>query len=149
MGYNSIGFLFFILTKSKKTWKYKLHFIFSQFQGNAMASDLPKSNLFLFFQAYKPQSWQTRGKKHSILDKAELDRGTGGIVCMCEEPIPIDEKTALSQATWSNSKWGVIRNFREKPLIFCLSCRNFFTFAEIIDTVFYRTITQKALCIKD
>ena len=31
-------------------------------------------------------------KKYSVLDKAELDRGTGGIVCMCEEPIPIDEK---------------------------------------------------------
>ena len=34
-------------------------------------------------------------KKYSVLDKAELDRGTGGIVCMCEEPIPIDEKNCF------------------------------------------------------
>ncbi len=29
-------------------------------------------------------------KKYDILDKASLNRGTGGIICMCEEPIPID-----------------------------------------------------------
>lgn len=29
-------------------------------------------------------------KKYSLLDKASLSRGKGGIVCMCEEPIPID-----------------------------------------------------------
>lgn len=29
-------------------------------------------------------------KKFSVLDKASLKRGDGGIVCMCEEPIPID-----------------------------------------------------------
>lgn len=29
-------------------------------------------------------------KKFSVLDKASLNRGNGGIVCMCEEPIPID-----------------------------------------------------------
>ena len=34
-------------------------------------------------------------KKYSVLDKAELDRGSGGIVCMCEEPIPIDEKNCF------------------------------------------------------
>ena len=34
-------------------------------------------------------------KKYSVLDKAELDRGTGGIVCTCEEPIPIDEKNCF------------------------------------------------------
>lgn len=34
-------------------------------------------------------------KKYSVLDKAELDRGNGGIVCMCEEPIPIDEKNCF------------------------------------------------------
>lgn len=34
-------------------------------------------------------------KKYSVLDKAELDRGTGGIVCMCEETIPIDEKNCF------------------------------------------------------
>ncbi len=30
-------------------------------------------------------------KKFSVLDKAMLQRGKGGIVCMCEEPTPIDE----------------------------------------------------------
>lgn len=30
-------------------------------------------------------------KKYSVIDKASLNRGNGGIVCMCEEPIPIDE----------------------------------------------------------
>lgn len=34
-------------------------------------------------------------KKYAVLDKAELVRGTGGIVCMCEEPIPIDEKNCF------------------------------------------------------
>ncbi len=34
-------------------------------------------------------------KKYSVLDKAELDCGSGGIVCMCEEPIPIDEKNCF------------------------------------------------------
>lgn len=29
-------------------------------------------------------------KKYSVLDKASLNRGNGGIICMCEEPIPID-----------------------------------------------------------
>ncbi len=31
-------------------------------------------------------------KKYSVLDNAALERGNGGIVCMCEEPIPIDDK---------------------------------------------------------
>lgn len=30
-------------------------------------------------------------KKYSIIDKTSLNRGKGGIVCMCQEPIPIDE----------------------------------------------------------
>lgn len=34
-------------------------------------------------------------KKYEILDKAELTRGFGGIVCMCEEPIPIDDKNCF------------------------------------------------------
>ncbi|MBE7066960.1 MAG: ATP-binding protein [Ruminococcaceae bacterium] len=34
-------------------------------------------------------------KKYSVLDKAELNRGSGGIVCMCEEPIPIDDKNCF------------------------------------------------------
>lgn len=29
-------------------------------------------------------------KKYSVLDKASLNRGNGGIICMCEEPMPID-----------------------------------------------------------
>jgi len=28
-------------------------------------------------------------KKYGVIDKASLNRGTGGIICMCEEPIPI------------------------------------------------------------
>ena len=30
-------------------------------------------------------------RKYEVLDKALLTRGNGGIVCMCEEPIPIDD----------------------------------------------------------
>lgn len=30
-------------------------------------------------------------KKFTFLDKTQLQRGNGGIVCMCEEPIPIDD----------------------------------------------------------
>lgn len=29
-------------------------------------------------------------KKYNVIDKASLNRGNGGIICMCEEPIPID-----------------------------------------------------------
>ena len=29
-------------------------------------------------------------KKYSVIDKASLARGNGGIICMCQEPIPID-----------------------------------------------------------
>lgn len=29
-------------------------------------------------------------KKYQVLDKASVVRGNGGIICMCEEPIPID-----------------------------------------------------------
>ncbi len=29
-------------------------------------------------------------KKYSVLDRASINRGAGGIICMCEEPIPID-----------------------------------------------------------
>ena len=29
-------------------------------------------------------------KKYELLDKVNLERGNGGIVCMCEEVIPID-----------------------------------------------------------
>ena len=31
-------------------------------------------------------------KKFSVIEKTLLSQGHGGIVCMCEEPIPIDEK---------------------------------------------------------
>ena len=30
-------------------------------------------------------------KKYSVIDKASLNRGKGGIICMCEEVIPIDQ----------------------------------------------------------
>ena len=30
-------------------------------------------------------------KKYALIDKAALVRGNGGIVCMCEQPIPIDQ----------------------------------------------------------
>lgn len=31
-------------------------------------------------------------KKYELIDKASIPRGCGGIVCMCDSPIPIDEK---------------------------------------------------------
>ena len=34
-------------------------------------------------------------KKYQVLDKTGLERGSGGIVCMCEEVIPIDEKNCF------------------------------------------------------
>ena len=30
-------------------------------------------------------------KKYSVIDKASMNHGNGGIICMCEEPIPIDK----------------------------------------------------------
>ncbi|MCL1976114.1 MAG: ATP-binding protein [Firmicutes bacterium] len=34
-------------------------------------------------------------KKFSLLDKASLEQGCGGIICMCEEVIPIDSKNCF------------------------------------------------------
>lgn len=34
-------------------------------------------------------------KKYSVIDKAFLNRGNGGIICMCEQPIPIDADNCL------------------------------------------------------
>lgn len=34
-------------------------------------------------------------KKYELLDKAGLERGSGGIICMCEEVIPIDSKNCF------------------------------------------------------
>lgn len=34
-------------------------------------------------------------KKYELLDKANLERGNGGIVCMCEEVIPIDDRNCF------------------------------------------------------
>ena len=34
-------------------------------------------------------------KKYIVLDKAQLERGNGGFVCMCEQPIPIDDKNCF------------------------------------------------------
>lgn len=34
-------------------------------------------------------------KKYELLDKAGLKRGNGGIVCMCEETVPVDERNCF------------------------------------------------------
>lgn len=34
-------------------------------------------------------------KKYTLLDKTSLERGCGGILCMCEEVIPIDDKNCF------------------------------------------------------
>ncbi len=34
-------------------------------------------------------------KKYELLDKAKLERGSGGIICMCEEVVPIDSKNCF------------------------------------------------------
>lgn len=34
-------------------------------------------------------------KKYSVFEKASLHCGDGGIICMCEEPIPIDDKNCF------------------------------------------------------
>lgn len=34
-------------------------------------------------------------KKYSVIGKASLARGNGGIICMCEEPIPIDAENCF------------------------------------------------------
>ena len=34
-------------------------------------------------------------KKFSVIEKTSLSQGHGGIICMCEEPIPIDEKNCF------------------------------------------------------
>ena len=34
-------------------------------------------------------------KKFEVLDKTSVERGCGGIVCMCEEVVPIDAKNCF------------------------------------------------------
>ena len=34
-------------------------------------------------------------KKFELLDKAAIPRGNGGIICMCEQPYPIDSRNLL------------------------------------------------------
>ncbi|MCD7819784.1 MAG: ATP-binding protein [Lachnospiraceae bacterium] len=34
-------------------------------------------------------------KKFRVIDKSTLQRGNGGIICMCEEPLPIDEQNCF------------------------------------------------------
>ncbi|MGP1570500.1 MAG: ATP-binding protein [Eubacteriales bacterium] len=34
-------------------------------------------------------------KKYSLIDKASILRGNGGIICMCEEPMPIDDSNCF------------------------------------------------------
>lgn len=34
-------------------------------------------------------------RKYELLDKTAFERGSGGIVCMCEEVMPIDEKNCF------------------------------------------------------
>lgn len=34
-------------------------------------------------------------RKYGLLDKALIPRGNGGIVCMCDKPLPIDEKNSF------------------------------------------------------
>lgn len=34
-------------------------------------------------------------KKFNVIDKASIERGPGGIICMCEEVIPIDNKNCM------------------------------------------------------
>jgi predicted AAA+ superfamily ATPase len=34
-------------------------------------------------------------KKYEVLDKASIERGCGGVICMCEEVIPIDDKNCF------------------------------------------------------
>lgn len=34
-------------------------------------------------------------KKYELIDKASIPRGGGGIVCMCDKPVPIDEKNSF------------------------------------------------------
>ena len=34
-------------------------------------------------------------KKYELIDKASIPRGDGGIVCMCDKPVPIDEKNSF------------------------------------------------------
>lgn len=34
-------------------------------------------------------------KKYELIDKTSIPRGDGGIVCMCDKPVPIDEKNSF------------------------------------------------------
>lgn len=61
--------------------------------SNAKEIDLfiEEGNLIHPFEIKKSSNPNKREvRKYSVIDKAALQRGNGGIICMCEEPIPID-----------------------------------------------------------
>lgn len=66
-------------------------------------------------------------KKYSVIDKASMNHGNGGIICMCEEPIPIDKDNCFipSNLIWITPIAKVY--FQEtkqspKALLFVLVC---------------------------
>lgn len=56
-----------------------------------------ESNGFVYPLEIKKSASPNRKEvnKYSLLDKASIPRGNGGIVCMCEELLPIDEKNSF------------------------------------------------------
>lgn len=61
--------------------------------ANAKEIDLfiEDGNLIHPFEIKKSSNPNKREvKKYSVIDKAALQRGNGGIICLCEEPMPID-----------------------------------------------------------
>ncbi|MCD7763491.1 MAG: ATP-binding protein [Lachnospiraceae bacterium] len=66
--------------------------------SNAKEIDIfiEENNVIHPFEIKKSASPDRREvKKYRIIDKASLQRGYGGIICMCEEPIPIDDSNCF------------------------------------------------------
>lgn len=90
----------FIVTELLKNYSYsrtKVNLTYYR-DSNAKEIDLLiEGNGYIYpLEIKKSANPDTReAKKFSVLDKAHIERGNGGIVCLCEEVIPIDEKNCF------------------------------------------------------
>ena len=85
----------FVIVEMLKNYAYSRQKAFLTYFRDSNAKEIDifveRGNLIHPLEIKKSASPDRREvKKFSILDKAAIERGPGGIVCMCEEVIPID-----------------------------------------------------------
>lgn len=85
------------LLKSYSYSKSKVNLIYFRDQNAKEIDIFVEENNFIHPLEVKKSANPDRRetKKFTTLDKAGVERGTGGIICMCEEPFPIDSSNCF------------------------------------------------------